>query len=40
VRVKQYRALGYLIRSKQKVLEDATLQELQAELEELKAESG
>jgi hypothetical protein len=36
-RVKQYRALGYLIRTKQTVLEDVTLQELEAELEELKA---
>jgi uncharacterized membrane protein len=37
VRIKQYRALGYLIRTKQQVLEDVTLQELEAEIEELKA---
>jgi transcription initiation factor IIE alpha subunit len=36
-RVKQYRALGYLIRTKQQVLEDVTLQELEAEIEQLKA---
>jgi hypothetical protein len=36
VRVKQYRALGYLIRTKQQVLEDVTLQELEAEIERLK----
>ena len=39
VRVKQFRALGYLIRTKQQVLEDVTLQELEAEIEELKADS-
>jgi hypothetical protein len=38
VRVKQYRALGYLIRTKQQVLEDVTLQELEAEIERLKAD--
>ena len=38
VRVKQYRALGYLIRTKQQVLEDVTLQELEAEIEELKTD--
>ena len=36
VRVQQYRALGYLIRTKKKVLEDRTLDELAAEIEELK----
>ncbi len=40
VRVKQYRALAYLIRTKQQVLEDVTLQELEAEIEELKADSA
>ena len=37
VRLKQYRALGYLIRTKRKVLEDKTLEELAAEVEALKA---
>jgi len=37
-RCKQYRTLGYLVRTKQQVLEDVTLQELEAEIEELKAE--
>lgn len=36
-RCKMYRTLGYLIRTRRKVLEDATLQELEAEIEELKA---
>jgi hypothetical protein len=38
-RCKMYRTLGYLIRTKQQVLEDVTLQELEAEIEELKADS-
>ena len=37
-RCKMYRTLGYLIRTKKKVLEDVTLQELEAEIEELKAD--
>lgn len=37
-RCKQYRTLGYLVRTKQQVLEDVTLQELEAEIEELKAD--
>jgi hypothetical protein len=36
-RCKMYRTLGYLIRTRRQVLEDATLQELEAEIEELKA---
>jgi len=40
VRVKQYRALGYLIRTHRQVVDDAALQELEAEIAELKAESG
>jgi len=35
VRLKQYRTLGYLIRTKRKVLEDTTLQELEQRLAEL-----
>lgn len=35
VRLKYYRTLGYLIRTKRKVLEDATLQELEERLAEL-----
>lgn len=38
VRIKQYRALAYLIRTKQDVLEDKTLDELADEIEELKAD--
>lgn len=38
VRLKQYRTLGYLIRTKRKVLEDKTLEELEAEVEELQQE--
>ena len=38
-RCKMYRTLGYLIRTRRKVLEDATLQELEAEIEELKADT-
>jgi hypothetical protein len=38
-RCKMYRTLGYLIRTKKQVLEDVTLQELEAEIEELKADS-
>lgn len=37
VRIKYYRALGYLIRTKRKVLEDKTLEDLQAEIQDLKA---
>jgi hypothetical protein len=36
VRIQYYRALGYLIRTKRKVLEDKTLEELEAEVQELK----
>lgn len=39
-RVKQYRPLAHLIRTKRQVLEDVTLQELEAEIEELKPERG
>ena len=38
-RCKMYRTLGYLIRTRREVLEDATLQELEAEIEKLKADS-
>jgi Mg2+ and Co2+ transporter CorA len=37
VRIQYYRALGYLVRTKRKVLEDKTLEDLEAEIEELKA---
>lgn len=40
VRIKQYRALAYLIRTKQDVLEDKTLDELAAEVEALKEQNG
>lgn len=36
VRIKYYRTLGYLLRTKRKILEDATLEELEAEIEALK----
>lgn len=36
VRIKYYRALGYLIRTKRKVLEDKTLEDLEAEIQDLK----
>lgn len=36
VRIKYYPALGYLIRTKRKVLEDKTLEDLEAEIQELK----
>lgn len=36
VRIQYYRALAYLIRTKRKVLEDKTLEELEAEIEQLK----
>lgn len=36
VRIRYYRALGYLIRTKRKVLEDKTLEDLEAEIQELK----
>ena len=38
VRLKMYRTLGYLIRTRRQVMEDATLQELESEIEELKAD--
>ena len=37
VRLKMYKTLGYLIRTRRKVMQDASLQELEAEIEELKA---
>jgi uncharacterized alpha-E superfamily protein len=37
-RCKMYRTLGYLIRTRAKVMEDATLQELEAEIERLKSD--
>lgn len=37
-RIQQYRALAYLIRTKQSVLEDKTLDELADEIDQLKAE--
>jgi len=36
VRIKYYRALGYLVRTKRQVLEDKTLEDLEAEIQELK----
>lgn len=36
VRLKQYRTLGYLIRTKRQVLEDKTLEELAEEIEALR----
>ena len=38
-RCKMYRTLGYLIRTRATVMEDATLQELEAEIEQLKADA-
>lgn len=38
VRIKQYRCMAYLVRTKRKVLEDQTLEELAAEVEELRDE--
>ena len=38
VRLKMYKTLGHLIRTRRKVMEDATLQELEAEIEKLKAD--
>jgi len=38
VRIQYYRALGYLVRTKRQVLEDKTLEELAAEIEEMKAD--
>ena len=38
VRIQQYRALAYLIRTKQSIVEDKTLDELAEEIDELKAE--
>jgi len=40
VRLKQYRTLGYLIRTKRKVLEDTTLQELEQRLAELEEDTS
>ena len=37
VRIQQYRALAYLIRTKQSIVEDKTLDELAEEIDELKA---
>jgi len=36
VRIQYYRALGYLVRTKRQVLEDKTLEDLEAEIQELK----
>ncbi len=36
VRIKYYRALGYLARTKQDLVESKTLEELEAEMQELK----
>lgn len=36
VRIKYYRALGYLARTKQDLVESKTLEELEAEVQELK----
>lgn len=38
VRIKQYRALGYLLRTKRKILRDAELEEMWAIIEELQDE--
>ena len=38
VRLKMYRTLGYLIRTRRKVMQDATLQDLEAEIQELKSD--
>lgn len=40
VRIQYHRALGYLIRTKKKVLEDKTLTELAEEVEELKEDEN
>lgn len=40
VRLKMYRTLGYLIRTKRQVLEDTTLQELEQRLDELEGENS
>jgi len=40
VRIKYYRALGYLVRTKRQVLEDKTLEDLEAEIQELKRARG
>lgn len=40
VRIQYYRALGYLIRTKRGVLEDKTLEELAAEIEEMKTDAS
>ena len=36
VRIKYYRTLGYLVRTKRQVLEDKTLEELEAEVQAIK----
>lgn len=36
VRIQYYRALGYLVRTKRQVLENKTLEDLEAEIQELK----
>ena len=38
VRIQYYRALGYLVRTKRQVLEDKTLEELEAEIQAMKAD--
>jgi hypothetical protein len=38
IRLKQFRTLGYLIRTKRQVLKDKTLEELSEEIEQLKNE--
>jgi len=38
IRLKQYRTLGYLVRTKRQVLKDKTLGELSEEIEQLKNE--
>lgn len=40
VRVKYCRSLGYLVRTKRQVLEDKTLDELAAEIEEMKTDAS
>jgi hypothetical protein len=40
VRIQYYRALGYLVRTKRQVLEDKTLEDLEAEIQELKEARG
>ena len=40
VRVKYYRALGYLVRTKQDLVESKTLEELAVEVEEMKTDTS